>query len=343
VTRIVDAHSDLLLELVHRSGEEAPFERYYLEQLQRGGVGLQLCAMCTLPGYLPDRALRHMVEQVGAFWRAVRENSGTVAHVRTVEDLAEVEADGRLGLLLTIEGVEVLGVDPGLFDFFWDAGVRMVGLTWMFRNAFAEGNMEPPVGGLSALGRQLVDFLAERGAIIDLAHTNEGTFRDVLAQAPNAPVVISHGGCRALFDTPRNTSDEQLRALADRDGVIGIVTAPMMLTSSGDTALERMVEHIDHVVQVVGIEHVGIGSDFMRQLWRSGAIPPEIMGKPAEQCALMDLMFDGVPDSAGLPLVARSLEQRGYDADAIEAVLGGNFLRVLRRALPSAAATGLSR
>lgn len=338
MTRIVDAHNDLLIELAFRAHEDAPFAQHYLGQLREGRVAVQVCAMTALPGYLPEQALRTVVQQAGAFMRAVRENPHDVVSLTTAADLARVDAEGRLGLLLAMEGVEALGSDPGLFEFFWDLGVRMVGLTWVRRNVFADGEGEDPAGGLSMLGRELVDLMAERGAILDLAHANEGTFRELLARAPDATVVLSHGGCRALCDTPRMTSDEQLRALAERDGVIGIVAVPSMLSGAADTALERMVDHIDHVVRLVGIEHVGIGSDFMRQLYRSGAIPDQILGvHPGRSSALMDVAFDGLAGPAGLPALAELLGRRGYDVAAIDAVLFGNWMRVLRRALPGAA------
>ncbi len=330
---VVDAHSDLLLELAMRAPEERPFARHYLDDLRQGGIAVQTCAISTLPGHLPEKALRVALDQAMAFRRAVDENPDATLRVTSGADCDRALDGGRIGMLLAFEGVDALGSDVGLFDLFWELGVRMVGLTWSPRNAFADGDGEPPSGGLSALGRRLVGRLAELGVVIDLAHSSEGTFRDVVAQAPDAPIVVSHGCCRALIDTPRATGDEQLRVLAERDGVIGIVTAPPLLNRAGDRSIERLVDHVDHVAQLVGIEHVGLGSDFSAQLYASGAFTAKDVGMSpdAPMWTAMAHPIDGLEGPAQLPALADALARRGYaDAD-VAAVLGGNFLRVLRR------------
>lgn len=338
---VVDAHHDLLLELALRSAEERPFERHYLSTLRAGGVGLQVCPITVLPGQLPEPALRAAMRQANAFRRALRECPDETAAIETREDLDRIAGGGRIGMLLAMEGTDALGRDVDLIDLFWDLGVRMVGLTWTQRNLFADGDAEPPGGGLSTLGRKLVERLARLGAIIDLAHANETTFADVLACAPDAPVVISHGGCRALYDIPRITSDEQLRALAERDGVIGIAVAPPLLSASSDTSIERWVDHVEHVARVVGIEHVGVGTDFVLQIHRAGALTEEHAGMPpgSLEGSVMLSSFDGLAGPEGLPELTTALARRGYDDAAIEAVLGGNFLRVLHR-LPTADGRG---
>src|SRR5262249_15516312 len=155
---------------------------------------------------------------VAAFFDAVRDNSDRVHQVRWAAELD----DERIGLILSLEGVEPLGSSPELVEVFWELGVRMVGLTWQHRNAFADGNAEPAHGGFSNLGMDLIDRLVELGAIIDLAHASERTFWDALERSGNAPVLVSHSCCRALRDTSRNVSDEQMKALADRGGLLGV-------------------------------------------------------------------------------------------------------------------------
>ncbi len=328
---VVDAHGDLLLELAMRASEERPFERHYLDDLRAGGVGVQVCALSALPGHLPEKALRVALDQALAFRRAVRETPEATFHVTGGGDLDQVGPDGKIGMLLAMEGVEPLGVDVGMFDLFWELGVRMVGLTWSFRNAFADGDAE--TGGLSVLGRRLVARLAGLGVIIDLAHASEASFREIVDQAPEAPIVYSHGACRALFDAPRSTSDEQLRILAERDGVMGIVAAPPLLSPTGDTSIDCMVDHIDHVAQLIGVRHVGVGADFFQQLYRSGAMSAKDFGMSPDHPMLSRMLppVDGLEGPAQLPALAAALARRGYSDADIAAVLGGNFLRVLRR------------
>jgi membrane dipeptidase len=290
---------------------------------------VQVCPIYVELPDLPELGLRRALAQVHAFHRAARESAEEVAVVRSAADLDSL--DGRIGLLLALEGVEPLGYDPWLVDVFWELGVRMVSLTWNRRNPFADGLGETCDGGLSRLGIELVRRLASLGVIIDLSHASERTFAELLETAPEATVVVSHANCRALVDTPRNLSDEQLRALAARDGVVGVLAHPFVLA---EPTVERLVDHVDHVTSLVGVEHVGLGGDFTAQLVRSGAVarvplsllPP---GMPLEAS------IEGLAGPEDYPTLVAALQARGYDGKRLGAVLGGNWLRVFRKGLPN--------
>jgi membrane dipeptidase len=243
-----------------------------------------------------------------------------------------------------MEGAEPLGYDPALADLYWLLGVRMFALTWNRRNPFADGLGEATDGGLSDLGRELVDRLVGLGMILDLAHASERTFFEVLERAPDTQVVVSHACCRAVYDTPRNLTDDQLRALRDRGGVLGIMALPLAVDLEAPS-LDRVVDHIDHAVEIMGIEHVGIGADFMTQIVASGA-------EPAVQAS--SLMPDGmsfadpIPGLAGpadYPALVAALEARGYVSTELEALLSTNLLRViglgLARCRPATSLPGL--
>lgn len=334
---IVDAHNDLLLEVAfraHRRREANPFARRWLPHLEAGGVALQVCPVFVDLEFLPESGLRQGLGQIAAFHRAVRENEGRVIAVRQQADLGPVERRERIGLMLSLEGAEPLGYDPWLIEVMWELGVRMLSLTWNRRNAFADGAAETGAGGLSELGRRLVDLCVERGLILDLAHAGEQTFREVLERAPDAPIVVSHAGCHAVHDHPRNLSDDALGALAARGGVLGVMLHPLAVDPEEPT-LDRVVDHVDHAVEVMGIEHVGLGSDFTRQLIHAiGWVePPDALLPPGMRtdAAITDLAG---PEEFG-NLVA-ALAGRGYEGERLRAVLGGNFMRVLQDALPVA-------
>lgn len=336
--RIVDAHNDLLMELSFRRTEPEPFAAHWLPKLLAGGVALQVCPIYAAdPENLPELALRRALEQVNAFLRAARQNADRVCVVRGRADLDLMESSGRLGLLLSMEGAEALGYDPEMIDVFWELGVRMVSLTHNRRNPFADGAAEPAHGGLSRLGRLLVDRLVARGAILDLVHASERTFYDVLDRCGDAPVVVSHAACRSLVETPRNLSDDQLRALAQRGGVLGLMLLPIVVDPDAPT-VERAIDHLDHAVEVMGIEHVGLGADFIRQVFR--ALPPIT---PADSLLPQGMSMDAaIEDGSGpvagpedYPRFVEALQRRGYTGERLDAVLGGNFLRLFRQALPA--------
>ena len=337
-TWIADAHVDLLLEVDARgrNGEENPFGEHWLTSLRAGGVRLQVCPVYVEGDLVPDGALRSAMRLAGAFHAAVRANTESVFQVVSASGVDEAARGERLGLMLSLEGTEALGSSPELIDAFWALGVRMVGLTWARRNAFADGSGEPSAGGLSTLGEELVDRLLALGCAIDLAHASERTFSDVLDRAgEEAALIVSHTCCRAIRDINRNTSDDQMQAIAARDGLIGI----MALASAVDPErhdLERYLDHVEHAVSVAGASHVCVGGDFMAQLVRSGTVaisrrelatlPPGM--EPGRFVA-------GLEGPQDYPAVADGLTRRGHDDDTVAALLHGNLLRFLRRTLPS--------
>jgi membrane dipeptidase len=333
---LVDAHNDLLLEVEFRSDDENPFAATWLPQLEQGGVRLQVCPTFADLDVLPEGALRHVLKQAVAFHRAARENPDRVLIVRTRNDLDTLEAGDRIGLMLAMEGVEALGYSPELADALWELGVRMVSLTWNRRNAFADGLGEPGAGGLSVLGRELVARLVSLGVILDLVHASERTFQEVLDLSGRAPVVVSHACCRALCDTPRNLSDAQLRSLAERGGVLGLMALPLVVDPE-DWSIDRLLDHLDHAINVMGIGHVGLGGDFIRQVARSGAIrvptPAQALLPPG---MTVESAIEGLAGPEDYPNLIDALERRGYDDGELEAIVGGNFMRLFREALPVA-------
>jgi membrane dipeptidase len=331
-TFVVDAHNDLLLELAFRRQEERPFERHWLGQLQAGGVRLQLCPIFVGLEHLPEGALRRALDQVAAAYRAVEEHPDAVTLVRTRDDLDDLLASDKLGLVLSMEGAEPFGYDPAMADIFWALGVRVFGLTWNRRNPFADGAAEG-AGGLSRLGTELVQRLFARGALLDLAHASEQTFDDVLALAPRPEaVMVSHAGCRAIHETPRNLPDDRLRALANAGGVLGVMAHPLA-TDPAQPTVPRVADHVAHAVAVMGVDAVGLGADFIRQVARSGAVatPPDAL---LPDGMAMDASIEGLVGPGDYPNLLHELQRRGFGSAEVGAIAGGSFLRLLRAGLP---------
>jgi membrane dipeptidase len=331
---IADAHVDLLLELAHRErrlGERDVFRQTWLPLLEQGGVGLQVCPVYVDVAVQPEGALRDALSQVAAFHNAVRENGDRVAQVTSAADLDAVESGERIGLMLALEGVEQFGVETWPADVFHALGMRMVGLTWNRRNAFADGAAEE-VGGLSRLGRELVDRLVRLGVILDLAHASRRTFADVLARLDGAPVLCSHGGCRAAHDTPRNLDDDQLRALADAGGLFGVMPHPIAIDPVERT-VDRVVDHLEHAAAVIGVDRVCLGGDFTRRLWEVIPPPPEPKDGLMPAGLVPGAGIEGLTGPQDYPALLAALRRRGWSDDDVTAVSCANLLRFLRSAL----------
>ena len=329
-----DAHTDLLLELTHREhrlGETDVFAQTWLPLLAAGGVGLQVCPIFVVLDKQPEGTLREALAQATSFLRATRENQDRVVAVRSATDLDMVERGEKIGLLLSLEGVEQFGYEVWPADAFWELGVRMASLTWNRRNPYADGAAE--AGGLSRLGGRLVDRLVELGVILDLAHASTATFADVLGRIGDAPVLVSHAACRAVNDHPRNLGDDQLRALADRGGLLGIMLHPLAIGHEHRT-IGRVIDHFEHAASVMGIDHVCLGGDFVQRLSRVlppfGPLPDGLMPPGLEEGS----SIEGLAGPEDYPALGAALGARGWSAADIEAVTGANLLRFLRRALP---------
>jgi membrane dipeptidase len=321
---IVDAHCDVLLELLLDDAgspselvrSDGLFGRYWLPRLAAGGVGVQVCPLygACAPG--PGAAKRALAQEA-VLRRAVEANAERVCVARTRGDLA----DSRLRLVVSMEGVEPLEGDPAAFAPWYERGVRSASLTWNHANAFA-GGIATPTQGLTEAGRKLVECFGELAIILDLAHASEQTWRDVIETG--VPFSVTHAGCRAVHDHPRNLADWQLEALAACGGVLGIMALAFVVDPDEPT-LGRWVDHVEHAVAVMGIEHVGLGSDFVDQV-------PSADAQAAR--AKRRLGLEGFTEPSDYPALVAALGHRGYDGDGLRAIRSGNWLRILGAALP---------
>ncbi len=332
---IADAHLDLLLELAHRElrfGEAGSFAHTWLPLLEAGGVGLQVCPVFVELERQPEGTLREALGQATLLVRAARESPDRVVLVRSRDDLETVEQGERIGLMLSLEGVEQFGYELWPAETFWELGVRMAGLTWNRRNPYSDGAAED--GGLSRLGRALVDRLVELGVIVDLAHASLAAFAQILEQVGDAPAICSHAGCRAVNDHPRNLTDDQLRELAAHGGLFGLMLHPIAIGHEQRT-IDRVIDHLEHAVEICGSDRVCLGGDFTTRL--AQVLPP--MPEPAD-----GLMPPGLRPGAGIeglkgpedyPALLAALRARGWDEATIDAVTCRSLLGLLRRALPA--------
>ena len=261
----------------------------------------------------PEGTLREALGQATCLLRAVRENPERVVQVRSGSDLDAVERGERIGLMLSLEGVEQFGYETWPAETFWELGMRMAGLTWNRRNPFADGAAED--GGLSRLGRALVDELVGLGVILDLAHASPATFDEIIARAGGAPVICTARrvprGQRPSTQSDRRPAARPRRA----GGLFGLMLHPLAIGHEQRT-LDRVVDHLEHAVGVIGIDRVCLGGDFTTRL--SEVLPP--MPEPAD-----GLMPAGLKPGAGIeglkgpedyPALLAALADRGWsDAD----------------------------
>jgi membrane dipeptidase len=275
-----------------------------------------------------------------AEWMATLERfPEALRQVRTVDQLTAAKAEGRLGLVLGFQDTTPYEGSLDAIGVFHDFGVRVVQLTYNVRNLVGDGCLEPGNAGLSNYGRAVVERLDELGTIVDLSHCGKRTTAEGIL-ASSGPVAITHSGCNAVARHPRSKDDEELRALADRGGVVGIYLMPFLTPGRVPTEAD-VVAHIEHALDVCGEDHVGIGSDLSStpidgsdEYWAkhrefvAGRIERGIAA-PAED---PDVLFT-VPDLNShrrMELIADALAARRHSDRVIEKVIGANWLRLCR-------------
>ena len=302
---IIDGHADSLDRVLSEGCnflEGSSDLQLDWPRLVHSGLNVQALSLWTPPEYQGPRALQRALAMVAAFQAMKRKDS----ELRQVESTEELDST-RPGVMLTMEGADPLVDDLTLLEVFHRLGVRMIGLTWNGRNAFADGlKVGPKPSGLTDLGRELVKRMEDLGIVLDLAHLAEPGFWDAM-ELSTGPLVVSHANARALHAHPRNMNDDQLRAIAGRGGLVGVTYVPGFLTTE-KADLDHVLDHIDYMVQLVGEDHVSLGSDF------DGITqPPTRLSHVGE-----------------LPNLTAGMLSRSYTTSRIEKILGGNWARIFR-------------
>jgi membrane dipeptidase len=251
--------------------------------------------------------------------------------ITTADDLRRVKASGRIGLLLGIQNADHFR-RPDDVDLFFGLGQRISQLTYNSRNRIGNGATERVDGGISNFGVAIVERMNQVGMAVDVSHCGDQTTLDAF-EVSSRPVLITHSNCRALAPGhPRCKPDEAIRAMARSGGVMGITGVRNFVSLEEPTTIEHVIDHFDHVRDLVGIEHLGVGSDM--DLFGYDALPEEVQASLragyADSYAFRDRIdIEGLDHPKRMFDLTEGLVRRGYADDEIELVLGGNFIRVL--------------
>ena len=251
--------------------------------------------------------LTYALDAIGYFDSELEFHEGDVVLATSAGDIVRAKQDGKLAVILAIENSDGVEGSINVLRMLHRVGVRSIGLTHDVSSLAAHGNAEARSGGgLTRFGVRLVVEMNYLGMLLDVSHVSEAGFWDVM-EVSQKPVIASHSNCKALCDHPRNLSNEQIRALAKNGGSMGVTFVPRFVDATAPT-VDRLLDHVDHVAQLAGAEHVGIGSDF-----DGGG-------------TLLD-------DATWFPRITEGLLARGYSETDVRKILGENHLRVLREAI----------
>ncbi len=296
----------------------------YLPELRAGEVTTVLATVASIED---SRYALGVLAQWLAMERLAMERQASPAFrvVRCTADVEAAHAAGHLAVVLHFQGCDPIEADVNLLDAYYALGVRVMQPTYNARNRLGDGCLERANSGLSKLGRAAITRMNELGIVVDIAHVGRRTSLEVI-EASTAPVIASHGNACGVYDSRRNLTDEQIKAVAASGGVIGVCAFPGFV-SAADADLDKMLDHVDYLAGLVGAEHVGLGMDFATETLEDY----DYFGYEEDTYPRPPWTYPpGIAGFADLRNIGPALARRGYTAGQIAGIASGNFLRVFR-------------
>ncbi len=308
-----------------------PLPQHDLDLVRKSGISV---VKATVGGSRDDFA--ETVKGIAYVLRSIEVHPAYFMQVRVPADMERAKREGKLGIILSFEGSDMLEGKVDRFELFRNLGVRVMQFSYNRKSPFGAGVMEPSAGGLTPLGQEAVKKMNVLGVTIDVSHANTQTTADAIA-ASSRPVIMSHAGCAAVHQHPRNKTDDQLRAVADKGGVVGIYDLMYLAASPRQPTVSDYMAHMEHALKVAGEDHVGVGSDVTIDPFDTS---PQGMAKfneleeKRQKSGIAAPEEDRPPYVVGLNIprrievIADQLIKRGYPTRVAEKVVGANFVRV---------------
>ncbi|MHB8509219.1 MAG: dipeptidase [Candidatus Dormibacteria bacterium] len=321
---VADCHNDIAQMLVrrHQLGGLGSLKDHWLPELRAGGINVQVMPV-SAEGSM-EVSLRHTLQQIAAVRREIGENPDDVELCLDGPAIRAAVGRGRIAMVLAMEGASALGDDPGLVQLFHALGVRVLSLTHFGRNWLGDGSAEDATGSrLSAAGIATLAEMERLGMIFDVTHLGKSGVSHILELATR-PVIATHSVARAINDHHRNLADEHLAGVAATGGIVCANGVPGFIDPNRPT-IDRMLDHVEHMIEIAGVEHVGIGLDFCVEMF-------ELIYPPA-----MELMIEGIDarqkleglwGARQMPALTEAMQRRGFSEAQIRGILGENLLRV---------------
>lgn len=293
-----------------------------IERIHRGGT---TAVNATIAAWHdPGETL----DMIGQFYRQLDRHGQIAMQVRSAADIHAAKAAGKTGFILGFQDTNPTADRLYLLRAYYELGVRIIQLTYNFENRVGFGCQAPEDRGLTPFGRDVLAEMNRLGFLVDLSHCGPRTTLEAIERS-EAPVAITHANAASQFPHPRNKSDEAIRACAARGGVIGALAFPAMLTQNLPATLDDYLDTIDYLVGLAGVDHVGIGPDFMEAMPREVA-ETVLAGLPLDVITFMQNIppVQGFASAADLPNVTAGLLARGYSAADTQKIMGSNWLRL---------------
>lgn len=324
---VIDGHSDILIDVLSRKsrGEGGVLTDVHVPKMRAGGVRAAFCPVAVdNPSNVSTDPLE-VILNIDVVKRAAGPGSGARV-VTSAAGLREALAGGDIGLFLGLEGLKPAVGNPALIRTFYELGLRWAGLTWNDENEVAQGVGVTDATGLTPAGKDVVREMNAVGMLIDLTHVSRKCFFETL-DLTRGPVIVSHSNAKAVCDHPRNLDDDQIKAVAERGGTVGVNFFPRMVAEQ-DATLADVVRHVDYLVDLVGVDHVSLGPDFIDY-----AVDEIGAGLAASAVDYGPTYVypAGLENTAKVPALLRALLGKGYAVEDVGKIASANLVRIIEK------------
>ena len=324
---VVDCHNDwlMLLERERSLDRKGSLERRFVPQFREAGIKVQVSPIYIDPHFVPEGALRRTLLTIQNLKEEIARVPDRVALCLSGHDIDIAISEDKLALVIALEGSHAIANDVELFEVLFDLGVRMASFTHFGNTSLAGGSADGDPGqGLSRLGVEALRTFERMGIVMDVSHLSTQSTEDVLQHATR-PLVASHSSSKAMRDHHRNLSIEHIKGIAALGGVIGIPAAIPSFIDPDNPTIDSVVDHIEHIANTVGVDHVGIGADYIREYFDETYPTYEDIRIGGED---IRATIEGLESPAGVPKLIEAIAARGFRDEELRKILGGNFLRV---------------
>ncbi|MFB0563556.1 MAG: dipeptidase [Candidatus Lokiarchaeia archaeon] len=324
---------DLIVVAAKTIVEDDDYFEKYVDAWRESGV---TCVSWTLgPIYEKPYSFDGVFHNYSFLAHILDNRRDFLVKVLKAEDVEKAFKEGKKGVILNFQSLEHIGNNPDLLDLYYMMGFRIMQLTYNYRNLIGNGCTERGDGGLSNFGLTVIDRINQLGALVDVSHCGPQTSMDA-AENSKDPVLATHTFSKKLYEHDRGKTDELLNAIAEKGGYIGVLAVPGFLTSKPKTTIDDWLDHVDYIVNLVGVDHVGIGTDFYGfSLPEPLAVKIseflEVLGFRPEHRASFAQKVEGFENYVKFPNLIEGLVTRGYSEQEIKKIAGENFLRVFRK------------
>ncbi|EOD01794.1 dipeptidase [Caldisalinibacter kiritimatiensis] len=319
---IFDAHADIWTDVTNKrqKGFVDIIKNHHLDRFNKGDIGGGIFVIWIDPPYDKD-PFNRTLEMLKESSVEILENKDIIKIIREKSDIEKAISEEKLAIIIGLEGLSAIGKDVNLLYPLYMYGVRHASLTWNEENELATGVKGSSDRGLTKYGKEAVKKMEKLGMIVDVSHLNERSFWD-LYDVATKPFIASHSNCKALCDVPRNLTNEQLKAIAESGGVVGVNAFKDFVHKEDDKKdIEYLANHIDYMVDIIGINHVGFGFDFFEYLEEESVSTFASGGGFGPK---------GFEDASKAQNIIEILKSRGYKEEDIEKIKYKNFFRIIR-------------